>query len=197
MIRDPDLQALLDALATDCARAAPAAGQNAHRVCAEVLSRARTGPGVAGDTPPARLSACAHLPAALSGAAQGMFPATAWALTRLAPHLTWLRRPSARPSDQPFWDGHANATLLGEGGLENRSDLWIGLSLIAPGVTYPDHDHRPEEAYLPLGPGHWFNTDTGWIDPQGQGLIYNPPGITHAMRAAPDAPLLAFWFLPL
>lgn len=196
MTRDPDLQALLDALAPDCARAAPASGEDAHRVCAEVLSRARATPGAPGTTPPALLPACTHLPAALATAATGPFPATAQALTRLAPRLTWTRRASARPADQPFWDGHANAMLLGAGGLEARDDLWLGLSLIAPGVTYPDHDHAPEEAYLPLSPGQWFNTATGWVDPQGRGLVYNPPGITHAMRAAAQAPLLALWLLP-
>ncbi len=197
MTRDPDLQALLDALAPDCARAAPAAGENAHRVCAEVLSRARATLGTPAATPPAQLPACTHLPEALATAATGPFPATARALSRLAPRLTWTRRSSARPSDQPFWDGHANAMLLGPGGLENRADLWLGLSLIAPGVTYPDHDHAPEEAYLPLSPGQWFNTAMGWADPRGRGLIYNPPGITHAMRADAHAPLLALWLLPL
>ena len=97
---------------------------------------------------PSLLPACTHLPAALSTAAQSPFRATAQALSRLAPRLTWTHRALANPADLPFWDGHANAMLLGTGGLEARADLWIGLSLIAPGVTYPDHDHGPEEAYL-------------------------------------------------
>ena len=196
MTRDPDLQALLDALASDCARAAPAAGENGHRTCAQVLSLAQAAPGQPGTTPPATLPACAHLPQALATAEQGPFAATARALASLAPRLAWTRRATARPSDQPFWDGHGNAMLLGPGGLETRADLWIGLSLVAPGVTYPDHDHAPEEAYLPLGPGAWFNSAMGWADPQGRGLIYNPPGITHAMRATPGAPLFAVWLLP-
>lgn len=197
MSRDPDLQILILALAADCAMAAPAANQNARRLCDAVFSRARNAMGTPGANLPAQLPVCAQLPSALSRAAIGPFRATAQALSRLAPRLTWTRRALASPADQPFWDGHANAMLLGAGGLESRADLWIGLSLLAPDVTYPDHDHGPEEAYLPLSPGQWFNTATGWVDPQGRGLIYNPPGITHAMRAAPDAALLALWLLPL
>lgn len=199
MTRDPDLQALLDALGADCARALPAAGQDGHRVCTEVLARAGVRPGRPGPGPAAAaaglLPACAHLSQALATAASGPFSATAVALARLAPRLSWTRRSSATPGTA-FFDGHANAMLLGPGGLEQRDDLWIGLSLIAPGVLYPDHDHGPEETYLPLGPGQWFNTQMGWQNPQGRGLVYNPPGITHAMRAEPDAALLALWLLP-
>ena len=35
-----------------------------------------------------------------------------------------------------------------------------------------------------------------WTDPGMNGLIYNPPGIRHAMRAG-AAPFLALWFLPV
>jgi Dimethlysulfonioproprionate lyase len=197
MTRDPELQALLSALAGDFAQALPDPAARGHGVCDHVLSRARALTGDPGATPPATLPAVAHLPAALASAARGPFAATARALGRFAPRLSWTRRASARPGDLPFWDGHANAMLFGPGGLEGRDDLWIGLSLVAPGVTYPDHDHAPEESYLPLGPGEWWNSALGWMDPQGRGLIHNPPGIAHAMRALPQAPLLALWFLPL
>lgn len=35
-----------------------------------------------------------------------------------------------------------------------------------------------------------------WTDPGETSLIYNPPGIQHAMRSG-DTPFLALWFLPL
>ena len=67
---------------------------------------------------------------------------------------------------------------------------------MAPHVTYVDHDHPPEEVYLALSPGEWWNTDMDWTDPGAGGLIYNRPGIRHAMRSG-AAPFLALWFLPI
>lgn len=48
-------------------------------------------------------------------------------------------------------------TILGPGGIEERDDVWVGATLMAPLVTYVDHDHPPEEVYLALTPGEWWN----------------------------------------
>lgn len=116
------------------------------------------------------------------------------ALARIEPLLAWQRRGTAKPGDEPFYSGHANATVVGRGGLEERGDLLIGVSLVAPGVVYPDHHHPPEEVYVSLAAGQWRNADTPWTDPGQGGLFYNPPGIVHAMRTGSD-PLLAVWCL--
>ena len=103
---------------------------------------------------------------------------------------------TADPADPAFWNGHANAMILGPGGLEERADLWVGVTVMAPGVTYADHDHPPEEVYLPLAPGEWWNAEMDWTDPGLSGVIYNPPGILHKMRAG-AGPFLALWYLPV
>ncbi|NJS38999.1 MAG: hypothetical protein HC783_08280, partial [Rhodobacteraceae bacterium] len=110
--------------------------------------------------------------------------------------LRWARRASATIDEQTFWNGHANAVILGPGGLEARDDLWVGVTVMAPGVDYVDHHHAPEEVYLALSPGEWWNSDMDWTDPGPTGAIYNPPGITHAMRSG-TGPFLALWYLPL
>jgi hypothetical protein len=58
-----------------------------------------------------------------------------------------------------------------------------------------DHDHPPEEVYLSLAPGEWWNAGMDWTDPGARGVIYNPPGIRHAMRSG-AGPFLALWLLP-
>lgn len=118
------------------------------------------------------------------------------AFAPLAGQLAWRRRSSARPEDGAFWSGHANAMIFGPGALEDRPDLWVGATVMAPGTLYPDHSHPPAEVYLPLSPGEWWNSEMDWTDPGPEGFIYNPPGITHAMRAG-NTPFLALWFLPL
>ena len=79
-------------------------------------------------------------------------------------------------------------------GLEIRRDVWIGVSLMAPHMRYPDHRHPPEEIYIALSSGEWHQASKPWHEPGIGKLVYNPPNIVHAMRSA-DQPLLAVWFL--
>src|SRR3546814_16037558 len=62
-----------------------------------------------------------------------------------------LPRPAGGPFASDNWpEGHANTLLVGPRGLEDRNDLSIGASLLAPQVRYPDHRHAPEEVYFVL-----------------------------------------------
>ena len=110
--------------------------------------------------------------------------------------LIWTRRKGASPDNQPFYDGHANAMLMGPGGIEQRDDVWVGVSLMAPNIRYVDHSHAPEEVYLAFTDGEWWNAAMPWTEPGPGGLIYNPPGILHAMRSG-EKPFLALWLLPV
>lgn len=118
----------------------------------------------------------------------------AQALLNLASQLAWWRRIGDEPFDSPFITSHANATVVGRGGLEERDDVWIGISLLAPGVQYPKHCHPPEEAYLVLSPGEWQKEGGHWFEPGIGGLVYNEPNVYHSMRSG-AAPLLATWCL--
>lgn len=193
--RSPELQAVLDTLAaalgTHVAPVSPAAEATARILGA--LDRV----AAPSDRPPVRFPVCDHLAPALGEAVATAPPAVARhaaALGALAPHLIW-RRKDGFEGDRTFFDGHANATIVGPGGLEPRDDVWIGISLVAPGVVYPDHRHPPEEVYLVLSEGDWRQNDGAWHAPGKGGIVYNPPDIVHAMRAGPRAPLVATWCL--
>lgn len=120
--------------------------------------------------------------------------AHAQALRAIAPSLIWWHRTADVEPGSPFTYAHANATLIGQGGLEERDDVWIGISLMAPGIEYPEHHHPPEEVYLVLSPGHWQQASGAWFEPGIGGLVHNTPNILHAMRSG-TAPLLATWCL--
>lgn len=139
--------------------------------------------------PPRRLDVCRHLDAAYPLVA----PDLAAAFRALEPELAWRRRelPNAGPG---FAEGHASARVLGPDGLERRGGLVAGFSLVAPGVTYPEHNHPPEEIYLVLSGGEWWQAGGAWHAPGPGGIVHNPPGIGHAMRGT-AVPLLAIWFL--
>ncbi len=119
----------------------------------------------------------------------------ATAFRRIEPGLVWGRR-SVRGLDaeESFPDGHANAMVLGPSGIERRTDVWLGVSLLAPHVRYPDHDHPPEETYLVMSAGEFMQEGGPWFAPGAGGSLYNPPGSLHAMRAGAE-PLFAFWLL--
>ena len=116
------------------------------------------------------------------------------ALLDIAPTLAWWHRTAGVEPGSPFAHAHANATLIGRGGLEERDDVWVGISLMAPGIEYPEHHHPPEEVYLVMSPGHWRQDRGEWFEPGIGGLVYNTPNILHAMRSG-TAPLLATWCL--
>lgn len=143
-----------------------------------------------------RLPVCAHLGAALDTAQAASAPLAlvADAFAELEQQLVWRRRTAGPTASENFCDGHANVMIVGPGGLEQRDDVWIGASLMAPHVRYPDHTHKPEETYLVLSRGEFRQGDAPWFEPGIGGTLFNVPDIRHAMRSG-DAPLFAIWCL--
>ena len=194
--RSPTLQAFLDATRgalSDRLKAGTPEARAMQRVSA-ALDR----PGDGQSPPePASQPACIHFHSAIAGASRG--PAdvahVARTLTSLGPSLHWKLKSAGDPV---FAGGHANATLVGPfaEALERRDGVWVGISLMAPSITYPDHNHPPEEVYLALSRGYWRQEARPWHEPGVGGVVYNPPGITHAMRSGDD-PFLAIWCLPI
>lgn len=194
--RPPALQAFLDALQAAFRQAdlAPDARRAVDRVFAAAAQPAPAGQPLSEDLP---LTALLPLALAPLLGRQDALGDLARALIALGPHLRWSTRKVVGSTASPgFAEAHANAYLLGPGGIEARGDIWVGLSLMAPGTRYPDHDHAPEEVYLVLTPGEFWHGDAAWIAPGVGGTVYNVPGIRHAMRAV-DQPFLAVWVLPV
>ena len=193
MTRDPALQRFTDtALAAyDSRLPGPEAAASLGRIAAALAT-----PGPRRDRPGSRLPVCAHLDAALDvDTGDAGLAALLDAFRAIEPDLEWTRRAARdETASASFPDGHANAMILGPGGLENRSDLWLGVSLLAPGVRYPDHSHAPEETYLVLSDGAFRLGHGDWLTPGIGGSLYNPPRARHAMRSG-ATPFLAFWAL--
>ena len=115
------------------------------------------------------------------------------AFAPLAPDINWWSR-MRDDATANFTDAHA--IVIGPGGLEDRDDAEIGVSLLAPNVRYPDHHHPPPEVYLSLTPGIWRKGDGSWVDPGIGGTVFNAPNDVHAMKSG-EVPLFAFWCLLL
>ncbi len=194
-LRSPDLQSFLS-LAEAAARHAAGAEDPARVATERIFAALQTPSGEAGKAGAARLPVCRHLSTALDNARaqQGAPGALANAFAVIEPQFHWKLRAGAETQGESFLNGHANATIVGPEGLEIRRDVWIGVSLMAPHMRYPDHRHPPEEIYVVLSDGQWRQASDPWHEPGIGGLVYNPPNVVHAMRSA-ERPLLALWFL--
>ena len=194
LTRDSKLQTFLTAVAEAMTTRDVGAGARAllNRVYRGLESHANVGP-----EEPCRLPACDHLGEALA-VARGHSPPLARiadSLAALEPSLAWKRRTSGGAfASHTFAEGHANAMIVGPGGLEIRQDIHIGVSLLAPRVRYPDHSHPPEEVYLVLSRGRFKHGDSDWFEPGVGGTLHNSPNLVHAM-ASDTSPLLAVWLL--
>jgi hypothetical protein len=193
--RNENLQAVLDLLcrsvAADAARSAET--ERVLRIVGERLPiRRDAGPRA---EPPMRLPVCALLDEVLlDGTGAPATPIHA-AFRAIEPELTWYCRKNGDGDDR-FRSCHANAMLVGPGGIERREDLWIGATLMAPNTDYPLHHHPPEEVYLVLSAGEWWKESTGWFTPGPGGTVHNAPDALHAFRSN-SRPLFALWALPI
>jgi hypothetical protein len=195
MGRSQELQTFIDA--TRDAFAASGASGDALVVAGKIFDAANAARGEEATPNPLQMPACEHLEDALERARSedGPVAALARALAEIAPRLMWGNRPNGANDDDTFKARHANAVVIGEGGLEVRDDIRIGMSLLAPKTRYPDHRHPPEEIYTVLSPGEWKQNAEGEFRAPGiGGFVYNTSQIIHGIRAT-DVPLLAVWSL--
>lgn len=205
MGRNISLQAFLSALET-ALLARTASGTEAGEVARQIFARLKTPAdrvgGMAAEVAPTEpLPAHRFLDAALAKGRERAadLAAVSDSFAALQPHLAWQRRKTdaagrAYDDEDNFVRGHANAYLVGPGGLERRPDVLVGVSLMAPGIQYVDHHHPPAEVYLVLTPGYWRQEQEPWWEPGVGGIVYNQPDVLHAMKSA-DTPLFAAWCL--
>jgi hypothetical protein len=168
------------------------------RAAIDRVYRALDTPGRSEPRGSRRLPVCdAYLPEAFDEARRHSPPIARIidAFEAIEQRLFWAPRGAGGPYASANWpEGHANATIIGPDGLERRSDVYVGVSLLAPHVRYPDHNHIPEEVYLVLSPGRFQHGGSGWFEPGIGGFLYNEPNLSHAM-ASEAAPLFATWLL--
>jgi hypothetical protein len=192
-VRPPTLQEFVTSLGNVFAKT-PLTPE-ASSMMDDIFAALRT-PGVRSAAAPRRLRVCRYVDEAIAHArAVPRTGSLAAAFAAIEPSLSWAPRIGSGPFASDNWPGgHANATIIGPNGLEQREDAVIGVSLMAPHVRYPDHYHPPEEVYLALSPGRFKHGNSDWVEPGIGGTFHNVPNIHHAM-ASDGAPLLAIWCL--
>ncbi len=193
--RNIKLQRFIDATAAGI-RARSAQFPDAMLMAERIFSALKDAGDVNVKNMPTRLATCGHLENSFSQARNGPdpIPELTDALAAIEPEFAWHRRQQATQVVGDLYNSHANAIIVGKGGLEMRQDVLIGVSLVAPEIHYPRHRHPPEELYVVLSPGKWMQDDNSLVLKRSGDLVHNPPNVWHSMQAT-KAPLLAIWCL--
>ena len=135
MNRDDGLQSFIGALEVGI-RSRITDYPDATPIVDRIFATLKNTDGIQANKKPTRLPVCDHLDDAFSQARKG--PKTIYELTNslinIEQNLQWYRRPEAEMLSAEFFNGHANAVIVGEGGLETQQDVRIGVSLVAPRI---------------------------------------------------------------
>lgn len=138
--------------------------------------------------PTSVLPATKHLEAALQLATTATQPICV-SIDRLSSALRWRQNPNYADAD--FLDGYAYCELLGPHGHLHHDAIAMGLLLLGPRVTYPEHAHPATEIYAVVaGRAEWLQGDRVWRRRAPGELIRHATMEPHAMRTE-GQPLLA------
>jgi hypothetical protein len=135
-----------------------------------------------------------HLQRALANVAASLprFAAIKDSLFNVAERLTWRRGRGGPFASLNFETAHAHAVIVGPGGMEERSDVRLGLTLMAPYSRFPDHVQFHSRVFMLLSDGEVCLDDSNWFRAIAGTIFFNEAGRKFAMRCTAE-PLLAIW----
>ncbi len=138
--------------------------------------------------PMQQMHALKHLSAALQ-LGTGVTRSLCASVERLRNELQWRQNPNYAGAE--FLDGYAYCELIGPHGHMHHSGVALGLLLLGPHITYPEHAHTAAEIYAVVaGHAEWLQGDRIWRGRTPGELIHHASMEPHAMRTS-DQPLLA------
>ena len=140
------------------------------------------------------LPASGYLADALSIADRGGGPIAelSRAINVIAPDLRWYRSRTGPFASINFVRGHAHALMVGPGGMEERDDVHIGATIMAPYSRFPDHRRKHPTVFLALSRAEVRLKDDDWIVRSPGGIFFSDEGNELALRCTGN-PLLLVW----
>lgn len=114
------------------------------------------------------------------------------ALAELRDAMVWHQGPGGPYASVNFERDHAHAVLIGEHGLEQRSDVRIGLTLLAPYTRFPDFIQPYPSVVLPLTDGEFTLEAGDWSRRRLGTALHYPAGSHFAVRST-ARPLMMLW----
>lgn len=123
------------------------------------------------------------LTAVLSGMAPTpMMRGLKHAVGALSDSVSWVRADGGPYANADFERCNAQAILAGPGGLEERQDLLITLTLMAPYTRFPDRHTAHPCVFLALSDGEFLSPAGDWSLVETGMPFYHPAARVFAMR---------------
>lgn len=91
-----------------------------------------------------------------------------------------------------FERSHAHAVIVGPGGIEERNDVRIGLTALAPYTRFPDHTQYQARAFLALSSMDFCSESDSWKKLGIGDVSYSGAGELVALLCT-TKPLLMLW----
>lgn len=113
-------------------------------------------------------------------------------LTEFRHALEWRHGRGGQFESMNFARSHSHATIVGPGGLEDRSDTSIGATFMQPYTRFPDHILGASRAFMLLAPGEVYSESSGWLTLTAGHVFAMEVGQQFAMRCS-STPFLVLW----
>ncbi|WP_244490326.1 dimethylsulfonioproprionate lyase family protein [Rhizobium sp. Root708] len=120
------------------------------------------------------------------------FAEVAAAIGDLAKSLEWVASKTGPFASLNIEHTHAHAVVAGASGVEERDDVALGLTIMAPYTRFPDHIQYRSRVFLALSDCEFSCDDKGWQRGSVGSIFFNDAGHNVAMRCT-ARPLLAAW----
>ncbi|RDJ05574.1 dimethylsulfonioproprionate lyase family protein [Rhizobium grahamii] len=114
------------------------------------------------------------------------------AINDIAKSLEWVASKTGPFASINIEHTHAHAVIAGMSGIEERSDVALGLTIMAPYSRFPDHIQFRSRVFLALSDCEFSCDDKGWQRGTVGSIFFNEAGHNVAMRCT-SRPLLAAW----
>lgn len=159
----------------------------AHRLTVGEALRSLAGGGTeVRNNAPAQLPVCAHLDRALDNARLGPLSGFARTLEHVRGELAWRYGYESVP--EALAERYGYCELAGPRGPVMTTRIILGLVLLAPRCTYPQHRHAGiTESYVAVS-GAFSENDMGVYAPGS--VVLNQAGQTHRITTGPSEPCL-------
>ncbi len=115
-------------------------------------------------------------------------------LIEMASHLHWGQTYNPEDFGNDFLTRYGWTELFGPRGVLKYDKIASGFLFLGPHIEYPPHWHEPEEIYVPLTNGaYWQKGEaTPWHEHTAGTVVHHEPWVKHAMRTE-KRPLLALY----
>lgn len=113
-------------------------------------------------------------------------------LRALSPRLQWAKNGTGPFASRGFERAHAHAVIVGPTGVEQRTDVRIGITALAPYTRFPDHTQFQPRSFLALSALEFCTEQESWREMKIGDVCYGGGNEIVAMRCTAN-PFLMLW----